>query len=142
MCDIAQCIQHFDSVYAFFTTSLIVTPYQIDNKYSLSQNQKRWDNAVIVIAPFALLCPVETIMTLTALIRLLTGVLNQYLKWLRARRAASELQSMPDYILRDIGIQRSSITYVIGHGRNDILLASAQAGDAATDHAAGVGATS
>ena len=43
------------------------------------------------------------------------------LTWeIRARRAVRELASMNDYTLRDIGISRSHIDYVVRHGRRDL----------------------
>jgi len=81
-------------------------------------------------------------MTLTGIISLLPRLLGQYLRWLGARRAFYDLQAMPESLLQDIGIHRSSIPYVVGHGRNEILILNDRADDAAADPQAAMGAAS
>lgn len=61
---------------------------------------------------------------LTGLGRLLNTALFGWVKawrnWRERRRAISELWSMDDRMLRDLGLGRAGIFYAIDHGREDV----------------------
>jgi uncharacterized protein YjiS (DUF1127 family) len=52
--------------------------------------------------------------------RLASACIGAFREWRRRRRAVAELWSMDDRLLRDMGLARSSIHYVIDHGREDV----------------------
>jgi len=60
-------------------------------------------------------------MTLPSLIHLAIRALHRRLQAMRLRSASDELHSMPDYLLKDMGISQSSIP-VVGHGCNEIVI--------------------
>jgi uncharacterized protein YjiS (DUF1127 family) len=56
-------------------------------------------------------------MTMPSLVRLALRALWRLLRAVDLRGASRELHTMPDHLLKDIGVARSSIAYVIAHGR-------------------------
>jgi uncharacterized protein YjiS (DUF1127 family) len=72
-------------------------------------------------------------MTLSSLIRLALRGLSQHLQSINLRAASRDLERMPDYLLKDIGISRSSISYVVGYGRNEITIVTDRAGEVASE---------
>jgi uncharacterized protein YjiS (DUF1127 family) len=56
-----------------------------------------------------------------SLVRLALYALARLLRSARLRGASRELHTMPDHLLKDIGIARSSISYVVVHGRQEEL---------------------
>jgi uncharacterized protein YjiS (DUF1127 family) len=45
------------------------------------------------------------------------ALVNRAIAWFRLRSCISQLHMLPDHLLRDIGISRSEIDFVISHGR-------------------------
>ena len=60
-------------------------------------------------------------MILSGLVRLAPRALSRFLRSIALRRTSRELHRMPDYLLKDMGIARSSISYIVAHGRNESL---------------------
>jgi uncharacterized protein YjiS (DUF1127 family) len=58
-------------------------------------------------------------MTIPSLVRLALRALSRLLYSINLRRVSRELHTMPDSLLKDIGIARSSISYVVVHGRRE-----------------------
>ena len=58
-------------------------------------------------------------MTIPSLVRLALRALSRLLYSINLRRVSRELHTMPDFLLKDIGITRSSISYVVVHGRRE-----------------------
>ncbi|MEL7107232.1 MAG: DUF1127 domain-containing protein [Pseudomonadota bacterium] len=47
----------------------------------------------------------------------LSGLFSDVLEWRKNRKAAAQLQSMPDYILDDLGLNRADIEKAALYGR-------------------------
>jgi uncharacterized protein YjiS (DUF1127 family) len=57
--------------------------------------------------------------TVRGLGRLGTGLIAAWKEWRAHRRAVSELLSLDDRTLRDLGLNRAGLGYVVDHGRED-----------------------
>jgi uncharacterized protein YjiS (DUF1127 family) len=68
-------------------------------------------------------------MILLGLVRLVARAFDRFVHLLALRRTGRELYLMPDYLLKDMGITRSSISYVVAHGRNEVTLVDDGVGD-------------
>jgi uncharacterized protein YjiS (DUF1127 family) len=61
-------------------------------------------------------------MTLPSLLRITLQALSRLTQAIRFRSACQELETLPDNILKDIGIARTSIHHAVRNGRTEILL--------------------
>jgi uncharacterized protein YjiS (DUF1127 family) len=48
------------------------------------------------------------------------ALINRAIAWFRLRSCSRQLHRLPDHLLRDIGISRAEIGYVVRYGRRSI----------------------